>query len=243
MKKYSAADLRSTREDGTITDDWIMNELLGDDDLDDPYARDISQEPDDESTNLAGTSEGAVKAWDSRGRKHGLTEAEANELDENEGTDGDARVALHYVEFSGEINGALREGKPLTGENKRIADKLQGAIESSPVTEPFVVVYRSMPASVVAGLKDGKTFVDPAFVSASKHHAIHEILVQDAGVLEEDYVTVGITVPKGVGMLDVNKELGRHAQYPHQREVILGRNTKFKVRRNGNRVTLNVKTS
>jgi hypothetical protein len=78
-------------------------------------------------------------------------------------------------------------------------------------------------------LNVGDIYQDNGYVSTTRNASrIHDIR-DDIGASSEYQAIMTIQAPKGLGHIDVNKEIGNDHRYAHQNEIILPRGTKFQV--------------
>ena len=179
-----------------------------------------------------------------------LDEAAHPRAADGEWTDGGAspisseeRNAVHIYTEGGAFNKLLRAGGFERVKDDGFAQEvvaLDRAIASSASTVDHTL-YRAAPLRVFGPMKPGTVFVDKAFVSTSmsKSAAVALLGSENMPPLYHD-ILVQIEAPKGTPGFDVNKRLKEDSIYPEQKELILGRNTKFKVLSNNGK-TIRVK--
>lgn len=124
------------------------------------------------------------------------------------------------------LNHAIRRGS-LRPEQAVQRDAMDKAIAKHTLPEA-TQLYRIAPREVFGELKEGTTLADKGFVSTSKSKSSALDLIEEAGLGHHETVLFQINAPKGTGHIDVNATIPKH-HFPEQKEVILGRDTKFKV--------------
>lgn len=135
-----------------------------------------------------------------------------------------------YVgEGSQETNRALRNGRKPDG-----IEKIDALMRPS---QKEMDVYRLTEASVFNGLQAGDVIDDEGFVSTTSNPNALARIAEDVGALDPDEGLVAetavliIRAPSGTKMIDVNSVFNKEHDYYHQREHILARGTRFRVRK------------
>ncbi len=132
-------------------------------------------------------------------------------------------VQVYSMAAHAHINATLR-GQDKSDKGKELVDRFKPALDSALNKHSFdedVVVYRGVDSPTMAKLKRGAIFVDKAFVSTAMHRRVAE----GFSGLFEGAVLMEIHVRKGKAAAPVDGS----SKYPHEREVLLPRNTRFKI--------------
>lgn len=101
---------------------------------------------------------------------------------------------------------------------------------------------RTVSNFVVKGLDVGDVYQDDGYASTTSDAGMLDQIRADIGVSMPSYQTkLTVLAPKGLGRIDVNKEIGTDHEYSHQHEVILPRGLRYKVVSKGpNEMTVQV---
>lgn len=118
-----------------------------------------------------------------------------------------------------EINTGLRSDSEVPDEHKQTVADLDAAFSTAIAKESFKV-YRGVSVEFAEKLSKGKAFVDKAFSSTTSDKNIAKEFSGKRGVVME------ISVPKGAKALSL-KDV---SQYPEEKEVLLNRGGKYKVK-------------
>lgn len=145
----------------------------------------------------------------------------------------------NYTGDSSPINNPLRHGSAVPSGYAADVRALDQAIaETAGKGRIRTDFYRVVPKDFAQSLEHGSTVTDNGFVSTSQHANFLAKMLEDAGESGEDYESVTIKVPNGVGILRVNDVLGATHPFAWQGEWLLGRGHSFTVFRSGGKVTL-----
>lgn len=128
------------------------------------------------------------------------------------------------------LQSSLRHGESLTSEEKKIADGMDSVIGKTITTQPIALFRKADDL----GINVGDTFVDHGFVSTTTRYGIARDF---EGVATTNAIVYSIRVPAGTKILPLNGG----SNWPEEREIVLPRNTKFRVvERDGPNVLLDV---
>lgn len=129
-------------------------------------------------------------------------------------------LTIYQSDRFADINQPLRESKFSEFTEKHLAN-LDSVISKNVISED-VVVYRGLGDGFDANkLSVGDSFMDKGYTSTS--------MLPD-GVAEFNYQTeLQIALPKGTNAVPMNTALRGKAERPSERELLLGRNSKFRV--------------
>lgn len=148
-----------------------------------------------------------------------------------------------YIENSTMVNDGLRTGKFRYDSVKNIVKGFDYLFSKINPLDHDIKVYRAMEINKDFNLPNvGTIFVDKAFVSASQTYRSHEGVLENVGFYanaqnkhgkqkdSRKVISVEIIVSKGNKILPLQgKIVGRYYSYKHEKEILLDRNTKFKV--------------
>lgn len=129
-----------------------------------------------------------------------------------------AAINRYEVDYS-DINDPLRNGEGVPNNWRDDVRNLDNALNRGRVQQD-IIVYRDLRQSPLDNLRPGQTYTEKGYVSTS--------LDKDLGFVDGRTTSVQIRVPKGAkgGYLPSKSDAKK---YVSQKELLLARNTKFRV--------------
>lgn len=141
-----------------------------------------------------------------------------------------------------EVTGRFTKGPYVTAVPDKVA---VGLLDEHMQKNPFpedTTLTRTVSNFVLKGLEVGDIYQDDGYVSTTADEWRLQQIRADIGISMESYQTkMTVLAPKGLGHINVNKEIGTDHEYAHQNEVILPRGLRFQVVSKGpNEMTVRV---
>ncbi|WP_063047918.1 ADP-ribosyltransferase [Nocardia pseudovaccinii] len=124
----------------------------------------------------------------------------------------DKDAITSYTGSSGDINGALRSGKPLTPEQQAQVDQLNASLDKLPNYEGTVTRRTDMSAADLAKYQEGRTVTEDAFTSSSATPAAAKDRPIEFQIVSEN-----------------GKYIGHYSSVPEEQEVLFKSGTEFQV--------------
>lgn len=142
----------------------------------------------------------------------------------------DAHEAVtNYTEDSAIINHHLRQGLPVPKEHQKTLATLDAVVAAgNSRSYDHMTIYRGITKDFAGMFKVGAVFEDEGFVSTTASKAYSRQFIEDS-FGEGEGVYLHIDMPGGMPVFSVNNALGDGHSYAYQSEIILPRNSRFKV--------------
>ena len=173
---------------------------------------------------MAGTREGMLKAWDTRGRSQETETGEqdtisdlmTNGLKKEEAEKCVQDVKAYTVTTFVAINGNLRTDTIGNEATESATKSMDTFLEKAPKMQ-VAELYRGVPASISNNLEIGKVYTDKGFMSTSADKDV------TFDMMDEDGLLMVIKKPKNAVSVDHISGCGG------QKEAIMPRNSRFRI--------------
>lgn len=146
--------------------------------------------------------------------------------------EGEISAIKNYAASSQWINTHLRDGEKLMKAERVAFENIKSVFAKADALQSDIIVYRAADAKHVLG--SGNSFIDKGFVSTSRDKAAASKIVDNLAnneMFSKKMILVEIRIPKGTVAVPVAGKLGLSG-YAHEKELLLNKDTKFKITHN-----------
>lgn len=172
-----------------------------------------------------GTGDGGFKSGNTCAKGDGSSSPSVKSLRDLSRSEKDALQDYSTDKFQA-INGSLRDGSP-SGENKRIVEKMDSALERAPKYQQATVRSFTLPAGeegkrIRSQLTSGGVLEDAAYTSTRKRPTVTDMAAFTTKQTASDQVVLRVEGKSGVDMSSLSLN-------PGEGEVLFPRGSKFRV--------------